>query len=728
MATLLLTAVGTAVGGPIGGAIGALVGQQVDGAVFGNGSNEGPRISDLSVTRSTYGQAIPRIFGSMRVPGTIIWATDLQETNETASNGKGKPKTTTYSYSMSFAVAISSCPIAEIGRIWADGNLLRGAAGDLKTPGSIRFYNGHGEQKPDPLIASAIGAECPGFRNTAYAVFENLQLGDFGNRIPTLTFEVLADPDAEISLGSLVPFAVQSDAAIPELRGFSDRGGPIVQMLQSLNRVMPIVCHVSDQGLALSFARDADDAPPIELTNALALGGPDSHSGHNERKRQRSTATLPEPRALRYFDIERDYQTGVQRTFGVASTGQEVMLELPAAMNASAARMVCNQQTLAARWQRDKLNWQVPELGGELTPGIPVELPGFPGKWMIQNWEWMDRGVALELERIAPFLTSSSQTSAGAVNSPIDAPTSATELALIELPWDGTGSSAEHSLFAAASGTGEAWRGATLFVNQAGSLIPITSQIESRATIGVLASSLPPSPSLSLERLASVEIQFTQSERNLLSTTIAGLASGANRIAVGGEVLQFLCAEPLSDTQWKLSGLLRGRGGTEGAAATGHSAGSQVVLIDASLVGLDTNEIPPTDYTEIAAIGLADAEPVYASTQITGLSRNPLPPVHASRTENVDGAWTLCWTRRARGQWQWASSVDLPLVEEAETYRIGVGSTEQPAVSWQVDTAQLTINSSDVAILLNEHSGAQMWVKQIGSFGVSQATKITTIP
>jgi len=99
MATLLLTAVGTAVGGPIGGAIGAFVGQQIDGAAFGPDSYEGPRISDLSVTTSTYGQAIPRIFGSMRMPGTIIWATD----------------------------------------IWADGNLLRGAAGDLKTAGTLRI-------------------------------------------------------------------------------------------------------------------------------------------------------------------------------------------------------------------------------------------------------------------------------------------------------------------------------------------------------------------------------------------------------------------------------------------------------------------------------------------------------------------------------------------------------------------------------------------------------------
>ena len=72
MATLLLTAVGTAVGGPLGGALGALVGQQADRSLFGTPSVEGPRVKELSVTTSSYGQPIGRHFGQMRVAGTVI--------------------------------------------------------------------------------------------------------------------------------------------------------------------------------------------------------------------------------------------------------------------------------------------------------------------------------------------------------------------------------------------------------------------------------------------------------------------------------------------------------------------------------------------------------------------------------------------------------------------------------------------------------------------------------
>lgn len=133
MATLVLTTVGRAIGGPIGGALGALAGQAIDGRLFRGAAREGPRLSDLSVQTSSYGTPIPKLFGTIRVAGTVIWSTDLIETRTTSRGGKGQPGTNTYSYSVSFAVALSARPIRSIRRIWAEGKLLRGAAGDWKS-------------------------------------------------------------------------------------------------------------------------------------------------------------------------------------------------------------------------------------------------------------------------------------------------------------------------------------------------------------------------------------------------------------------------------------------------------------------------------------------------------------------------------------------------------------------------------------------------------------------
>jgi len=142
MATLLLSAVGTAVGGPIGGALGAIIGQQLDqNILFRPKGREGPRLQELAVQTSSYGSQIPRLFGRMRVAGTVIWATDLKEQRNREGGGKGRPSTTVYSYSACFAVALSSRRIEGIGRIWADGKIFRGAAGGFKTEARFAFHS-----------------------------------------------------------------------------------------------------------------------------------------------------------------------------------------------------------------------------------------------------------------------------------------------------------------------------------------------------------------------------------------------------------------------------------------------------------------------------------------------------------------------------------------------------------------------------------------------------------
>ena len=98
MATLVLTVVGSVLGGPIGAAIGASIGQVVDHAVlFKPKGREGPRLNELQVQTSSYGTQVPRLFGTMRVAGTVIWATDLRETKSKSGGGKGRPSVTSYS-------------------------------------------------------------------------------------------------------------------------------------------------------------------------------------------------------------------------------------------------------------------------------------------------------------------------------------------------------------------------------------------------------------------------------------------------------------------------------------------------------------------------------------------------------------------------------------------------------------------------------------------------------
>ena len=66
------------------------------------------------------------------------------------------------------------------------------------------MQSGSEDQPVDPLIASVeVIDNTPALPGLALAIFEGLELAEFGNRIPVLTFEVEADP-ADVPLSELL--------------------------------------------------------------------------------------------------------------------------------------------------------------------------------------------------------------------------------------------------------------------------------------------------------------------------------------------------------------------------------------------------------------------------------------------------------------------------------------------------------------------------------------------
>lgn len=725
MATLVFTALGTAIGGPLGGAIGGLVGQQVDAALFGS-SRQGPRLNDLKITTSTYGTAIAQHHGTIRAPGTIIWATDMIEHAE-EQGGKGAPSVTVYSYSISFAVALSSRPIAALGRIWADGNLLRGAAGDLKVGGMLRIYSGHGDQGVDPLIAADKGALAPAFRRTAYAVFEELDLSSFGNRIPALTFEIIAD-DGQASLAAMVEgveASVETDVSLPGLAGFSYEGGPLLSTLATIDEVYPLALDASGASLKISSAA-AVPPHPLSLPEAASAKDGESFGASDGRHARRQPAASDIPTAMRYYDIARDYLAGMQRADGRARPGRDRTIDFPGALSASDARALANEAAERAGWARETMAWRMAELDPRLAPGAIVEVPGKAGLWRIISWEWRDNGTELELLRLPFGPARQPQSDAGSASTSPDLLATPTILNAFELPWDGTGNADEMRSYAALSSSSAGWAGAALFVQQGSSLLPAGTAPRRRAVLGSITAALAPSPALMLERQASLVVQLAATDLALASATPEALANGANRALVGSEILQFALAEPLGSGQWCLTGLLRGRAATEGAAALGQPAGASFVLLESPLALLDSSMLVDT-VTQIAASGLGDEAPVFATIVNRGISLRPPEPVHP-RAVLSGGVLTLGWKRRARGSWRWNDQVDVPLIEDGEAYLVGVGPVNAPVTSWSLGTASLTIDAASYSAIQSAHSGQPIWVRQSGRHTMSNPLLLFTLP
>lgn len=730
MATLVFSSLGTMLGGPVGGAIGSLAGRQVDTALFGTSRRQGPRLKELAVTTSTYGQALPRHFGRMRVGGSVIWATDLVEHSETQGGGKGSPALTAYTYTANFAVALASRPILGVGRIWADGKLLRGAAEDLKVAGTLRVHAGSGDQSPDPLMAAAEGEErCPAYRGLAYVVFENLDLSEFYNRIPSLTFEVIADEtfDLQSIIGEVVA-DVDASLPLPGIVGYTSEGPPATD-IEAFDNVVALDIDAAAEHLII--ARRRFQSAAIALSEPAAAVDDDGFGAATGFTRHRAAPSTQPPAVLRYYDVDRDHQASSQRASGRPSPGEPTTIDLPAALSAATARQLIEGAARRVDWSRDRLSWRTSELDGAVAPGALVSLPGIPGLWHVREWEWRSSGIELALERAVPSgaaILPMTGSDPGRANLPADLPSAETRLVAFELPFDWVSGAPDRSrCFAAVSATSANWRGAALYADLGErGLQSLGPSGRTRAVIGTARSILPAASPLFIDRGSRLVVSLVDPSMQLASIDTLQLARGANLALVGEEIIQFLDAAPLGGGSWRLSGLLRGRGATEAAIAA-HASDEPFVLLGAGLVPLEGAALDTGAVRRVVAMGHGDGAPVEARVLLDGLTLRPPSPVHPRRTIMSDNSWLLSWTRRARGGWPWQDGIDVPLMEQAESYLVTAGPLDAPLGTWVTTTPRLVLDAPTrdrIAALL---PGAAITVRQQGTHALSLPLTLCTL-
>ena len=563
MATLALSTVGTLLGGPVGGAIGSLVGQSIDQQIFGS-PRHGPRLGDLSVQTSSYGTQIPRIYGTMRVAGSIVWSTDLVQSGQT-SGAKGQPDTT-YSYSVSFAVALASRPLVEVRRIWADGKLLRGAAGDFKVSTEFRFYDGRESQEIDPLIGSIEGPnDTPAYRGVALAVFENLELAEYGNRIPFLTFEVVAD-EAPPVLGAILKDAsaglIDCDEARP-IGGYAAMGPSISAAVERIVETFGI--DLLEEG---SILRSPSTTPAQAVTeDDLGCSADNGRVTRLERAQTRARS-LPSSLSLSYYEAQRDYQLGLSHSDVVDQSGTEAKIELPAVVGASEARTLA-EDMMARRWaRRDKLILRLPPRFITLGPGRQISLTGSPTHWQVQRSTIEGYVAVVELR---PVWRTQAALAAdpGRALATHDVVAGELSMALVELP-DMTGEYTTGSaLYLAASAAAAGWKPVPIEVS-CGSFMTSSRTANRKAIMGHTVTVLEDD---------KVEIELIDQEQWLTSCDGDALAAGANSALIGEELIQFTNAQPLGAGRFRLTRLLRGRATSEWAMGS-HEIGELFLLVD----------------------------------------------------------------------------------------------------------------------------------------------------
>lgn len=720
------SAIGTSIGGTIlgiaassiGATIGAGIGALVDSVLFSsNTSVEGSKLDDLSVTSSAYGAAIPLIYGPRnRVTGNVIWSTGLVEhVSEEESGGKGGSSvtTTTYTYSTSVAVAFCEGEVASVSRIWANGDLIYDD-GSFSAMAAMRFYGGGNTQTPDASIQADRGDDAPAYRHTCYIVLQDLQLADFGNVLPSIEAELVVSE--EITLAEVVKDiclragCAETDVSVSKLTGtvdglVIDSGTPVAAL----------------QTLAAAYAFSADDhggqirfrprglamraVIPIGETGTVEAG---TDSDREPIQIERTAdISLPREVAVSFYDYNSDYETGTQpERRRIGSANSNITKDLPVTMEAAAAKEAATR-LLYENWaERKSLTTTLSDRWRWLLTGDTIGLPvaGVVQPFRITR---LTRGanavteveaVGMDMEVYSPNSTAATTT---AKSQTVSLP-GITRLILMDCPIlrdedDNTG------FYFAVAAESSGWKGATILRSaDDGETYSTLSSIKVRTTLGDVADALASGPTDVWDLENTLTVVLAENSGTLSSTTRLAVLNGANAAWLGpadgqgGEILQFQTATLTAENTYVLSGLLRGRLGTETAVAT-HEDGEVFVLLSRSMgrSNLGASDLNRERLFKPVSLLTTEADTAAQSFTNGGSGVTPLSPVHPRAWPQDDGGLLITWIRRSRLRSPGLGYGTVPVGEETEAYEIDILNSSGTVLRTLTATAQQVIYSAE---------------------------------
>ena len=177
----------------------------------------------------------------------------------------------------------------------------------------------------------------------------------------------------------------------------------------------------------------------------------------------------------------------------------------------------------------------------------------------------------------------------------------------------------------------------------------------------------------------------------LVSTTedVCNATATANMAVIGDEIVQFTTATLNIDGTWTISGLKRGRRGTEWACGH-HGAGDRFVLLDRIAIGqLGASDVGDVEYFKAVTSGRdpTSAFPIkingrpqyyaidsYDYDPYEGRSLRPyaVANIVATKDDPSTNDWTLTFRRRTRIGGDWTGGFSAPIGEAAELYKLDI--------------------------------------------------------
>ncbi len=656
MASVLFSTVGQAIGGPLGAGVGAALGASVDSRLF---RRRARGAEDGFASRSAYGEIVPRVFGRARVGGLLIWALAPGE-----GSGKGQGRRP---QSTSFAMALSRGPVAALGRIWADGGLVRNAEGTFLTNMRMRLHS-VGEEQPDPMILAAEGeGAAPAYSNLSYVVCEDFDLGPFGNRIPSLSFEILADDgQATQWLAEMAAprgASVEGFSPVAAIGGYSALYDPVADDIATLlaaagGRIArrdgrPAV--ISEPRLAILPAGEHVQEPTDPESESLVF--------HSER---------PTGVSLSFQDSDRDFQLGWQQERRVGR-GPMLSTSWPISATAKAARAIAVRLLQEGEFGSETVRITLPIRFLTLCVGDVMQLDE-DADWLVVRREI--RGLSLQLEgRRIPRngRVTDLDTDSGRILEGPDQPIPPSVAMTVESPVSVQSGSGAGLMILSSGRAG--WRGASVSLVQAGDEISVGAASQP-LPFGILVEALGPAPATIWDERSHVLLDVSAGNGLFLGRSKPDVLDGGGLFALGQELVQYSRAELLEPDLMRLSGLLRGRFGTR---PIGSAAGAIAMAVPRTPDGWLRLQ-PDMTGRELSFLVAGRGDPVgglVVNHSVQGAGHAPLAPVHLSFRRTGDGTVTFSWIARDRNNWSWEQTA--------------LGDAQRYVLHYQSDAGQLVM-------------------------------------
>lgn len=779
---------------------------------------EGPRLNDLSVPALSPGNPIPRAWGRIPVPGQVIWTTGLKETRHSkkVKGGKGGSKSqtvVTYTYSSDVGVAFHLGEISRVVRIEADkkpvwvnaqafddigaeaqaiynetyaevfaslasnpglspvqkaktadeaGKAARdqflGAVGQNDTNFSaIEIYLGTDTQNPSPIMESVKGVgNVPAYRGIAYFVIDELQLADYGNRIPQFTVEMESKDGARSRVDIVVGDVCRESGLSPEeydvenflrrdeIRGFAaTRPTSGRELIDLIRAVYPF--DIVESGFKLKFVDRERKAQAIINRNDLSARTSGSPPITREEIIRAQELELPRSLQFSYLDDNRDYSgNSVRAKREVTASNEDRSIDLPMVMTSQEAKTAVERSLGFLYADRRTFKYTLPPKYAILEPGDTVVIKetnsdDFRYMRITQvdlGANWIVDMTLTDLIYETPDLVSIADPAITDRRTIL--PFGDTEAVLMDIPLlNDDDSPTAAGFYVALHGPSDGWPGGTLyrdagvggsievfdqvFENDTGTAFELIVTNTEKANKAVLMNNMTVTSPFVIDRTNRVVVLMVTKGASLSSIPEGDLYLGRSNVAyINGELIQFATANNLGNGVFELRNILRGVNATEYAIAA-HPEDSEIFFLSDQAVERFTHSVSLLDEDVVYKSATFDQDIAVTDPFIfvsEGNSLRPLSPVNLVASRNDDGDIILTWNRRARQNNQLKDGVDVPLDFDQESYEIEVLDGPGGAVVREATVANLTewtYSAADqVTDFGSEQSSVTFVVYQIG--------------